>query len=187
MNKFTKKSAFGITTVAAATALVAGFAAPALASTGHDTSLGGGTDKVTGTSSSSTNTSDTSSSDYWTATQSRVQALRDFTSSLGDNDSASNSSPVTISPYIALGDVASGNAVGSGNDVPILSGNDSAVGNNDGNGSAVGNNDATSSVSGLVDGILSNNSASKTSSSSSSKTITSDVLNGLGISSKSNR
>ena len=194
MNKFTKKSAFGITTVAAATALVAGFAAPAMASTGHDGSFGGGTDKVTKTSSTSNNTSDTSSST--SNIQDRAQGFRDLTSSLFDGDtSTSNWSPVEISPTIGIGDVASGNAVGSGNDVPLLSGNDTAAGNEDGNGNstgngdAVGNNDATSSIKGLVDGILNGNSASgkSSSSSNSSKSITSDVMDSLGLSSDSDR
>jgi hypothetical protein len=57
--------------------------------------------------------------------------------------------PVDVSPEVNVGDVASGNAVGSGNDTsaPILSGNDTSVGN--GNSSDIGTN-----VSDLVDGSV---------------------------------
>lgn len=58
-------------------------------------------------------------------------------------------SPINVDPTVDVGDVASGNAVGSGNDtsVPVLSGNDTAVGS--GNTTNVG-----TSVSDLVDGSV---------------------------------
>ena len=63
-----------------------------------------------------------------------------------------------IAPEVSVlnGDILNGNAVGSGNEanVPLLSGNDTAVGNN--NDTAIGNvtdNDVSSEVSDLVDNV----------------------------------
>jgi len=136
MNNITKKTILGTTGVAAAAFMVAGFAAPAMADT--------------------TSSHDTTSS--WSQT----------TTSLLDNVSAivgdiSTSSPVVVAPEI--GDIGSGNAVGSGNDItaPIASGNDTAigsgndtaVGNNSGNGNSVGGDTSVGSeVGDLVDGVL---------------------------------
>jgi len=132
MNNITKKTILGTTGVAAAAFMVAGFAAPAMADT--------------------TSSHDTTSS--WSQT----------TTSLLDNVSAivgdiSTSSPVVVAPEI--GDIGSGNAIGSGNDVtapitaPIASGNDTAVGNNSGNGNSVGGDTSVGSeVGDLVDGVV---------------------------------
>jgi hypothetical protein len=193
MNKFSKKTVFGITTAAAAAAALAvGMAGPAMASTGHDGPL-----KASGNRSAS--------SSQTTLTQAQWDALHNVTTGLtagltgGD---VSNTSPIVVSPGLNVGDVASGNAIGSGNssDSALLSGNSTSAGNNDGNGSANGNgssnadgNSVTSDVQKLVKNVTSgsgNSSKSSTSSSaSSSKSSTStnasdivnNVLNGLGL------
>lgn len=55
--------------------------------------------------------------------------------------------PTDVSPEVHIGDVGSGNAIGSGNDTnaPILSGNETAVGSG---------NDIGTNVSDLVDGSV---------------------------------
>ena len=135
MNKITKKTAFGLTGAAAATLMVAGFAAPAMA---DDT---------------------TSSWDY--STTSTSTSLADLFR-VGD---VSNDSPVVLAPSVGTGDVLSGNALLSGNDVsaPVASGNDTAVsdiGNvsdvgqvsDIGNGTSVSGGDIGTQVDDLVDG-----------------------------------
>lgn len=98
----TKKTALVLTGAAAAGLLTLGAVAPAMADSGDDNSS--------------------------SSTTSATKILGDVTAHdfLGD---VSNSSPVGIAPQV--GDVASGNAVGSGNDVsaPLVSGNETSVGN----------------------------------------------------------
>ncbi|HEX4444409.1 MAG TPA: hypothetical protein VHZ81_12605 [Galbitalea sp.] len=175
MNKFSKKSAFGVTTVAAAAALVAGFAAPAMASTGHS----GSTDHASKWSSSNRQTTDTTSA----VTRGQLDALRDVSTGVGDGSSASNWSPVTVSPTV--GDVGSGDAIGSGNDVPLLSGNTVSVPVLSGNTTAVGNNDGNGSIStdvnNLVSDALNGNSATNSSSASASD-IVGSITSDLGLS-----
>ena len=72
------------------------------------------------------------------------------------SDTSHSTTNTVIAPQISVGngDLLNGNSVGSGNDVtaPLLSGNDTAVGN--GNSTAVGTvtgNDIGTSVSDLVD------------------------------------
>jgi hypothetical protein len=174
MNKISKKSAFGIATVGAAAALVAGLAAPAMASAGHESSLA---DHSTHTTSSASSES--------TATQSQLDALRNVTTGIGTG-TASNWSPVVVSPSlnapVSAGDIGSGNAILSGDQVPVLSGNSvqlpllsgnqTAVGNNVGNGNLtgsintsvnnlvtsltkdVGNSSSSTNSTGIVDSIL---------------------------------
>jgi hypothetical protein len=129
MNKITKKTAFGLTGAAAATLMVAGFAAPAMA---DDT---------------------TSSWDY--STTSTSTSLADLFR-VGD---VSNDSPVVLAPSVDTGDLLSGNALASGNDVsaPVASGNDTAIsdiGNvsDIGNGTSVSGGDIGTQVDDLVDG-----------------------------------
>jgi len=126
MNKITKKTAFGLTGAAAATLMVAGFAAPAMA---DDT---------------------TSSWDY--STTSTSTSLADLFR-VGD---VSNDSPVVLAPSVGTGDVLSGNALASGNDVsaPVGSGNDTAVSDigDIGNGTSVSGGDIGTQVDDLVDG-----------------------------------
>jgi hypothetical protein len=185
MNKTSKKTVFGITTAAAAAAILAvGMAGPAMASTGHDSAL-----KATGNRSSS--------SSETTLTQARWDALHNVSAGLTGGD-VSNTSPIVVSPGLNVGDVASGNAIGSGNssDSALLSGNSTSAGNNDGNGSANGNasgNSITTDVQKLVKNATSgsgnssksSNSSSKSSSKSSTSTnatdIVGNVLNGLGL------
>lgn len=178
MNKFSKKTAFGITTAAAA-ALVVGFAAPAMASTGHDTSWNTGSTPGDSTTRSSS-----------TVTQAQLDALREVTTGVTGGD-VSTWTPLVISPQVGVGDVASGDAIGSGDDVPVLSGNtvsgndvsapvlsgdQTAVGNEDGDGDSI-----SSSVQDLVNnttkdlGNVMGNSASGTASGSSTG-ASSDVL-----------
>lgn len=109
MNKMTKKTAFGITGAAAATLMVVGFAGPAMAD-------------------------DSSSSDY---TSSSTSTTATSLSDLFRTGDVSNSSPFVLAPSVDTGDIGSGNAllsgndvsapVASGNDIPVLSGNDTAV------------------------------------------------------------
>ena len=129
MNNITKKTAFGVTGVAAATLLVAGFATPAMA---DDT---------------------TSSWDYSTTSTSTNLA------DLFRTGDFSNESPVVLAPSVDAGDVLSGNALLSGNDVsaPVASGNDTAIsdiGNvsDIGNGTSVSGGDIGTQVDDLVDG-----------------------------------
>ena len=129
MNNITKKTAFGVTGVAAATLLVAGFATPAMA---DDT---------------------TSSWDYSTTSTSTNLA------DLFRTGDVSNESPVVLAPSVDAGDVLSGNALLSGNDVsaPVASGNDTAIsdiGNvsDIGNGTSVSGGDIGTQVDDLVDG-----------------------------------
>lgn len=136
MNNITKKTAFGITGAAAAALMVAGFAAPAMAD-------------------------DTASSwDHSTTSTSTSTSLADLFRT-GD---VSNDSPVVLAPSVDAGDVLSGNALLSGNDVsaPLASGNDTSVsdlgtvsdiGNGSvGNGTSVSGGDIGASVDDLVDG-----------------------------------
>lgn len=125
MNIFTKKSAFGAVAVAGAGLIIAGAAAPAMASTSSE-QVG----------------SLTSSSDR--AAQAGLLenlSVGDLTSTFGLTGSElSNSSPLIFSPEVSTGDVETGdvstgdvlsgdnlpgNAVASGNDVtaPVASGN----------------------------------------------------------------
>jgi hypothetical protein len=107
----TKKTALGITGATAAALLTVGAVAPAMAD-------------------------DTTSSD---TTTTAVRALGDtwLTSHLiGD---VSNESPVVVAPSVDTGDIASGNAMASGNDTAVGSGNTANVG---------------TSVSDLVDGTV---------------------------------
>jgi hypothetical protein len=140
MNKISKKSVVGIATIGAATALVAGLAAPAMASVGHDSSL---TNRSTHTASSTSAES--------TATQAQLDALRNVSSGI-ETGGVSNWSPVVLAPSlnapVSTGDVASGNAIASGDQAPLLSGNDTAIGNNDANGDLTGG--INTSVSNLV-------------------------------------
>ena len=110
MNNITKKTAFGVTGVAAATLMVAGFATPAMAD-------------------------DTTSSYDYSSTSTSTNLADLFR--VGD---VSNESPVVLAPSVDAGDVLSGNALLSGNDVsaPVASGNDTAV-SDIGNVSDVGN------------------------------------------------
>jgi len=142
MNTMTKKTAFGFTGAAAVTLVVASFAAPAMAD-------------------------DTSSTwDYSSRATSTTTSLSDLLRTGG----VSNDSPFVIAP--SVGDVGSGNAVLSGNDVsaPVASGNETVL--NDiasgtsvsdiGNGTSVTSGDVTggdvtggdigASVDDLVDG-----------------------------------
>ena len=137
MNTMTKKTAFGFTGAAAVTLVVASFAAPAMAD-------------------------DTSSTwDYSSRATSTTTSLSDLLRTGG----VSNDSPFVIAP--SVGDVGSGNAVLSGNDVsaPVASGNETVL--NDiasgtsvsdiGNGTSVNGGDVTggdigASVDDLVDG-----------------------------------
>jgi hypothetical protein len=173
MNKISKKSVFGIATVGAAAALVAGFAAPAMASVGHDSSLA-----VPSTHSSSSTSSES------TVTQAQLDALRNVTTGIGTG-TASNWSPVVVSPSlnapVSTGDIGSGNAIASGDQVPVLSGNTVQIPVLSGNQTAVGNNDAVgnltgsinTSVSDLVNSVtkdVGNPTSSTTNSSTSSST-----------------
>ncbi len=113
-----KKTAFGATAAAAAL-VVAGAAAPAMASTGDYSSV-----------SKYFSSSDTQHTDTTTVIAPSVDVLN--------------------------GGILNGNSVGSDNsvDAPVLSGNDTALGN--GNSTAVGNvtgNDVSTSVSDLVDNV----------------------------------
>jgi len=135
MNNITKKTAFGVTGVAAATLMVAGFATPAMAD-------------------------DTTSSYDYSSTSTSTNLADLFR--VGD---VSNESPVVLAPSVDAGDVLSGNALLSGNDVsaPVASGNDTAVsdignisdvGNvsDIGNGTSVSGGDIGTQVDDLVDG-----------------------------------
>jgi hypothetical protein len=127
MNNITKKTAFGITTVAAGALLVGGFAAPAMAASDTDSST-----STTSTTSSASQLNDLD-----------LQALRDLAFSSGD---LTTNAPLVLAPSIGdigggdlnVGDVASGNPIASGNEVtapvtapveaPIASGNETALG-----------------------------------------------------------
>jgi len=135
MNNITKKTAFGIAGAAAATLMVAGFASPAMAD-------------------------DTTSSWDYSSTSTSTNLADLFRT--GD---VSNDSPVVLAPSVDAGDVLSGNALLSGNDVsaPVASGNDTAVsdignisdvGNvsDIGNGTSVSGGDIGTQVDDLVDG-----------------------------------
>ena len=129
MNNITKKTAFGVTGVAAATLMVAGFATPAMAD-------------------------DTTSSYDYSSTSTSTNLADLFR--VGD---VSNESPVVLAPSVDAGDVLSGNALLSGNDVsaPVASGNDTAIsdiGNvsDIGNGTSVSGGDIGTQVDDLVDG-----------------------------------
>lgn len=147
----TKKTAFGIIGAAAAGLITLGLAAPAMASTSDDRH-----------SSSQSSTSTTNSSSQY----SYEQMMTRITEILNGNTS---SSPVVISPQIGIGDVASDNAVNSGNsyDVPVLSGNDTALGS--GNTTAVGN--GTSVLNGSGNGNSASNSAGNDNGSGNSSTV----------------
>ena len=135
MNNITKKTAFGVTGVAAATLMVAGFATPAMAD-------------------------DTTSSYDYSSTSTSTNLADLFRT--GD---VSNDSPVVLAPAVDAGDVLSGNALLSGNDVsaPVASGNDTAVSDianvsdvgqvsDIGNGTSVSGGDIGTQVDDLVDG-----------------------------------
>ncbi len=150
MNKISKKTAFGLTGAAAATLMVAGFAAPAMA------------DDTTTNHSADTTTTATS--------------LTAGLSDLFRTGDVSNSSPLVLAPSVDAGGVLNGNALLSGNDVqapvasgnetPIASGNDTSVSdvlnpstsvdpnvaNGSGNGTSVSAGDIGASVDDLVDG-----------------------------------
>jgi len=123
VNNITKKTAFGLTGAAAATLLVAGFAAPAMA------------DDTTSSWDNSTSTTSTNLADLFRT---------------GD---VSNDSPVVLTPSVDAGDVLSGNALLSGNDVsaPVASGNETSV-SDIGNGTSVSGGDIGTQVDDLVDG-----------------------------------
>ncbi len=123
MNKITKKTAFGLTGAAAATLMVAGFAAPAMAD-------------------------DTTSSWDYSSTSTSTNLADLFRT--GD---VSNDSPVVLAPSVDAGDVLSGNALLSGNDVsaPVASGNETNV-SDIGNGTSVSGGDIGTQVDDLVDG-----------------------------------
>jgi hypothetical protein len=160
MNKFSKKTAFGIT-VAASAALVVGFAAPAMASTSHNTPLG---DSSTHSSSSS-------------VTQAQLDALRTVTTGITGGD-ISTWTPLVVSPEVGVGDVASGNAVGSGNDIPLLSGNTVSAPVASGNETGIANNDANGSANGNGNG---NATANGDSISSSVKDLVNNTTKDLGL------
>jgi hypothetical protein len=175
MNKISKKSVFAIATVGAATALVAGLAAPAMASVGHESSLA---NRQTHTTSSTSSES--------TATQAQLDALRGATTGIGTG-TASNWSPVVVSPSlnapVSAGDIGSGNAVASGNQAPLLSGNDIQVPVLSGNDTAVGNNDANGDLTGGINTSVSNlvNSLTKDFGNNASSTNTSSTTSVSGI------
>ena len=135
MKSMTKKTAFGIAGVAAA-ALAVGAAAPAMASTGHD---GGDSSSY----SSSSHSTSTRATDILGST--RAFDAKDISTWAP----VTTSVPLVLAPQVGVGDVASGNALASGNDVtaPVASGNDSALlsGNDtsalngSGNGNSLGN------------------------------------------------
>ena len=93
---------------------------------------------------------DISSSDHYSSTSSTN--LADLFR-VGD---VSNDSPIVLAPSVGTGDVLSGNAVASGNDVtaPVASGNETSVGNvsDIGNGTSVSGGDIGANVDDLVDG-----------------------------------
>jgi hypothetical protein len=135
MNKITKKTAFGIVGASAATLLVGGFAAPAMAGTSDSHTP---MDSISGTSSETT--------------QTHLDLLDDIGLQGGDIlGDISNESPVVLAPEVGVGDIGSGNAIGSGNDT--------AIGNNLGNGNDVGANvsdivDTTTGVSSEVSDVV---------------------------------
>jgi hypothetical protein len=145
--------------VCTATALVAGFAAPAMASTSHDSSLA-----PRATHSVSSTNSDTTTRSESTVTQSQLDALRTVTGNINDG-TASNRSPVVLDPSInapvGVGNIGSGNSIGSGNAtslisggttyVPLLSGNTASLGNNDGDGNGNGNSAGNGDTAGTAD------------------------------------
>jgi hypothetical protein len=154
MNNITKKTAFGITTVAAGALLVGGFAAPAMAASDTDSST---STKSTTSSASQLNDLD-------------LQALRDLAFSSGD---LTANTPLVLAPSVGnigggdlnVGDIASGNPIASGNEItapvtapveaPIASGNETALGS--GNDTAVGNGSAngnTADVSDVVTDVV---------------------------------
>ncbi len=128
MNNITKKTAFGITGAAAATLMVAGFAAPAMA---DDT-----------TSSWETTSTDTSTS------------LTDLFR-VGD---VSNDVPLVLAPSVSTGDLLSGNDVAapiaSGNDTSVSDIGNPVVNDigGDVNGGDITGGDIGTSVDDLVDG-----------------------------------
>jgi hypothetical protein len=173
MNKISKKSVFGIATVGAAAALVAGFAAPAMASASHDSSLA---NRVTHSTSST-------SSDA-TTTQAWADALRNVDTGIGTG-SASNWSPIVVSPSlnapVSTGDIGSGDAVLSGNQVPVLSGNDVQVPVLSGNETTVGNNVGNSNLTGGINTSVNNlvNSLTKDVGNSSSSTSSTGIVDSI--------
>jgi hypothetical protein len=174
MNKFSKKSVVGIATVGAAAALVAGFAAPAMASVGHDSSF----------TNRSTHVASSTSKESTTTQQAWTDALRNVTTGIGTG-TASNWSPVVISPSlnapVSTGDIGSGNAVLSGNDVPVLSGNDVQAPVLSGNDTALGNNDANGDVTGGINTSVSNlvNSLTKDVGNSASSTSSTGIVDSV--------
>jgi hypothetical protein len=141
MNKLTKNTVISATGVAAAALMVGAFAAPAMASTGHD----------------------------WSGDNTSTSVSKWYSYAQHSSTDISNVSPVVVAPEVSVGDVLGGgilngdildgNAVASGNDVtaPIASGNDTAIGS--GNDTAIGNNNGngnsvSTDVSDLVDNTL---------------------------------
>ncbi|WBU37046.1 hypothetical protein [Homoserinibacter sp. YIM 151385] len=130
----TKKTAFGIVGAAGAALLTVGFASPAMAAT------------------------DVETNDSHDSTATHLLSGSEFTDLFGIGD-VTNASPIALAPEISTGDIASGNATASGNDVtaPVASGNETNagngneanVGNGSGNGNSVGN--VTNDVSDVVD------------------------------------
>jgi hypothetical protein len=170
-----KKTGLGIATAAAATVLVAGFATPAMASTTN------GAPQAASSVSKATSISKTDTSSNTQLTQVQYNALRNITAGY-TGGTTSNSSPVYIAPSVNVGDVASGDAIGSGNEsalfsgntysVPVLSGNENALLNNDGNSNSLGSGNST----GNGDSAGNGNSAGNGDSS-----VVSPVTNGNGI------
>jgi hypothetical protein len=119
MTKFTKKAAVGIATTAAATALVAGIAAPAMAATAHETAT-----KVSTPSSSASTGS--------TLTQTQLDSLRTLVpGALGNGtlgtgrlgNGTVGSLPVSVSVGLNVGGVGHGNTFGLGDGIPLVPGN----------------------------------------------------------------
>lgn len=151
----TKKTAFGIAGAAAATLITVGLAAPAMASTpdGH--------------SSSSHSSTSSSQSSY-------EQMITRVTEILNGN---TTNAPVVVSPQIGIGDIASGNALGSGNTTSV--GNGTSVLTGSGNGNSASNSAGNANGSG--------NSSSVTNSTGNIgdqvNTTVNGILGGLGLSS----
>lgn len=171
MNKFTKKTAFGVVGVAAVTAALAmGASAPAMASTSY-----------TSPSTRTNHSSEWTTATTHATTRAYTGILRNVANgSALDNFSGGtvgNQSPVVVAPQV--GGVLNGSALASGNTInapvtapvasgnqtsaPVASGNKTPVANGSANGTSTGNGTSTSgsvsnpvNTNGMVDGILSN-------------------------------
>jgi hypothetical protein len=174
----TKKTAFGIAGVAAASLLTLGLTTPAFASSPDSHS----------SSSSYTSSSNSQLSKNYEQMIERVTQIL---------DGNTNYAPVVVSPQVGIGSVASGNNVGSGNttSVPVLSGNETALGSgnttNTGNGTSVlngsGNGDGNGNSASNSQGNQNSASASNTTGQigdNVNQTVT-GILGGLGLSSSS--